>query len=80
MEPEKIYSDISSLPPEAQRQLVDFIDFLKNRYQKPLVTKGSRKGCIKDSPFIGMWKDRKDFGDSTQWVRHIRESEWGGTS
>ncbi len=80
METDKIYNDISNLPPEAQRQIVDFIDFLKLRYQKPLQTKSSQKGRITDSPFIGIWKDRKDMEDSTKWVRNLRGSEWGGTS
>ena len=33
MEPDKIFDDISNLPPEAQRQLFDLIIFLKKRYQ-----------------------------------------------
>ena len=32
MEQEKIFDDISNLPPEAQRQVVDFIAFLRTRY------------------------------------------------
>ena len=80
METDKIYNDISNLPPEAQRQIVDFIDFLKTRYQKPRQAKTSQKGKITDSPFIGIWKDRNDMGDSTRWVRSLRSSEWGGTS
>jgi hypothetical protein len=35
MEQDKIYKDISSLPPEARRQVFDFISFLKTRYKKP---------------------------------------------
>ncbi len=33
MEQEKIFDDISNLPPEAQRQVVDFIAFLRTRYK-----------------------------------------------
>jgi hypothetical protein len=80
METDKIYNDISNLPPEARRQIVDFIDFLKIRYQKPLQAKTPQKGKITDSPFIGIWKNRKDMEDSTRWVRNLRGSEWGGTS
>ncbi|MFZ2630743.1 MAG: DUF2281 domain-containing protein [Desulfosalsimonadaceae bacterium] len=78
MEPEKIYNDISNLPPEAQRQVADFISFLKTRYKKPQKT-ASRNNIIND-PFIGIWKDREDMKDSSKWVRNVRESEWGGTT
>jgi hypothetical protein len=31
---------------------------------------------LKDEPFVGMWKDREDMEDSTQWVRQVRQQEW----
>lgn len=33
METEKILNDITDLPPQAQRQVTDFIAFLKTRYK-----------------------------------------------
>lgn len=30
-----------------------------------------------DDPFVGMWRDREDLSDSTEWVRHLRQQEWG---
>ena len=27
-------------------------------------------------PFIGMWSDRTDMNDSTDWVRTLRQQEW----
>ena len=77
MEPDKIFNDISSLPPEAQRQIADFILFLKTRYKKP--NKTARRDKIINDPFIGIWKDREDMKDSSKWLRNVRESEWGGT-
>jgi hypothetical protein len=29
---------------------------------------------LKDSGFVGMWKDRQDIGDSTAFARRLRES------
>ena len=78
MEPDKIYNDISNLPPEARQQVVDFISFLKTRYKKPQKT--ARRNNIINDPFIGIWKDREDMKDSSKWVRNVRESEWGGTT
>ncbi|MCP4374430.1 MAG: DUF2281 domain-containing protein, partial [Deltaproteobacteria bacterium] len=61
MEQDKIYNEISSLPPEAQRQVTDFIAFLRTRYKKRSQTSKTLKGNnIFKEPFIGIWKDRDD--------------------
>ena len=77
MEPQNINNDISTLPPEAQRQVIDFIAFLKTRYRE--IRPGKKTACnkISNEPFIGIWDGRKDMKDSSQWVRNTRESEWG---
>ena len=31
---------------------------------------------IQDEPFVGMWKDREDMEDSSQWVHQVRQREW----
>ena len=78
MEPDKIVNDIATLPPEAQRQVADFISFLQTRYKRR--EKSVRRDTIANDPFIGMWKDREEMKDSHKWLRNLRESEWGGTS
>jgi mRNA-degrading endonuclease RelE of RelBE toxin-antitoxin system len=71
----RIIQDIASLPPEAQKQVSDFVAFLKTRY---VITprKKTKHGKLEDEPFIGMWKDRDDMRDSTKWVRELRKREW----
>ena len=68
--------DISSLPPEAQKQIRDFVAFIKARYTSGSQMK-TRAGSLTDEPFIGMWRDREDLQDSTTWVRQVRQQEWG---
>jgi hypothetical protein len=68
--------DLSSLPPEAQREVIDFIDFLKTRYPSPQATRKSGQRKLKDEPFIGMWREREDMRDSAAWVRDLRQKEW----
>ena len=80
MEQEKIVNDISNLPPEAQRQVVEFIAFLKTRYTRSREEKQSRRTDLINEPFIGVWKDREDMKDSVRWLRNVRKTEWGGTS
>lgn len=68
--------DLSSLPPEAQKEVVDFVAFLKTRYPVPKAKKTTGVGKLEDEPFIGMWQDREDMQDSTAWVRALRRKEW----
>ena len=76
MESADILQDFEALPPEAQRQVTDFIAFLKARYAGPRKTKNKRRS-LRDEPFIGMWRDREDMSDSVEWVRRLRRNEWG---
>lgn len=77
MKPQDINNDIATLPPEAQQQVFDFIEFLKLRYKRIRPGKKSARNKIANDPFIGIWKDRKDMQDSAEWVRSTRDSEWG---
>jgi hypothetical protein len=80
METEKIFNDISSLPPEAQKQVKDFVAFLRVRYRKSAKKEIGQMQKIKDEAFIGIWKDREEMKDSGDWLRAIRKAEWGEPS
>lgn len=76
MNTQNIINDFSSLPPNAQQQVADFIVFLKQRYQvDQRISK--QKTALANEPFIGLWRDRIDLEDSSKWVRDLRVSEWG---
>jgi len=79
MEVRNISDDIATLPPEAQRQVFDFVSFLKNRYKKNRPVKKEVRDKIASEPFIGIWEDREEMKDSSQWVRNTRAAEWGGS-
>lgn len=76
---EKAWIEFAALPPDAQYQVVEFIEFLRTRYAQRSRAKASQKTKLLDEPFIGMWKDRDDMQDSTAWVRNLRETEWSVT-
>jgi AbrB family looped-hinge helix DNA binding protein len=42
----------------------------KTRPAKP------KRKSLKDEPFVGMWRDREDMTDSSEWVRTTRQREW----
>jgi AbrB family looped-hinge helix DNA binding protein len=36
----------------------------------------SKRRSLSDEPFVGMWRDREDMADSSEWVRTTRQREW----
>ncbi len=73
---QEILSEFSSLPAEAQSQVINLIVFLKQQYIE--AASPSMNADLTDDAFIGMWRDRQDLG-STTWVRNLRENEWSRT-
>ena len=76
MNPE-LLREFDSLPPEAQKQVMDFIAFLSARYKVTYKRKSKTKKSLSAEPFIGMWKDRAEMRDSVRWVQEKRNNEWG---
>jgi len=75
---EKLLQDVTSLPPVAQQEAIDFIAFLKLRYSQYTFQKNTNSlSAMENEPFVGMWQNRYDMADSTAWVRNLRQKEWG---
>lgn len=72
-----ISDQFNTLPPTAQRQVVDFIALLQARYRSVAESKADEKISLENEGFVGMWRDREDMQDSTAWVRESRTAEWG---
>jgi hypothetical protein len=73
---EEILRELASLPPEGQRQVADFIAFLRGQYARSQSPEQSVTSDLAQDSFIGMWGDREDLQDSSVWVRNLREREW----
>ena len=74
----KIAEEIESLPVEAQKEVIDFVAFLKTRYPVwRTIRKDRQKIKLSDEPFIGMWRGREDMRNSVAWVKSLRQREWG---
>ncbi len=67
---------IKKLPPEAKKQVSDFVDFIYQRYSPKSTPEHPPKGKIAESSFFGIWKDRPEMDDSSQWVKNVRKSQW----
>lgn len=70
------WQDFVNLPPEAQRQVMDFIAFLQQRYASSRSRKSVKPTKLAKEAFIGMWRNRQDLQDSSTWVRNVRKREW----
>ncbi|MEH1967462.1 hypothetical protein [Nostoc sp.] len=76
MTQQELLNEFLSLPAEAQRQVIDFIAFLRQRYAVVEPASESPDFDLINNSFIGMWSDRQDLADSTTWVRDVRQNEW----
>ena len=58
---EKLLQDLAALPPDEQKQVIDFVAFLRSRQRPKHARKQARPPTdLVNHPFIGMWKDRED--------------------
>ena len=74
---DKIIQAINNLPPVAQREVLEFIEFLRIRYPSPSQPENTpRKRDLSSEPFVGMWQDRDDMQDNKAWVHKVRTQEW----
>jgi len=73
MTQEELFREITTLPAEVQKQVFDFITFLRSQYPPAQETFASSE--LRKEPFVGIWRDRKDIQDSTTWVRNLRTQE-----
>ncbi len=75
---EILLKKFESLSNQEKKEVLDFIDFLKNKKSRfKRILKKSVK-AIENEEFIGMWKERPEMEDSTAWVRNLRKNDWVG--
>lgn len=73
MRQQELLNEFLSLPAEAQRQVIDFIAFLRQRYKSAEPSSESADLDLVNDNFMGMWRDRRNLPNSNAWVRSIRE-------
>ena len=76
MKEDKLWRDFASLAPESQKQVADFISFLRTRYSPSRLGRITKRTKLAREPFIGIWRAREDLEDSSAWVRQTRQSDW----
>jgi len=73
MNPDHAWQQFCNLPPDQQREVLDFMAFLQSRCTSP---KPPKSPPISSEEFWGLWRGREDMEDSVRWVRKTREEEW----
>ncbi|WP_413172760.1 hypothetical protein [Anabaena azotica] len=79
MTQQELLNEFSSLPAEAQRQVIDFIAFLRQKYTRIEPPTQSLDVDLINDGFIGIWSERQDLTDSNTWVRGVRKNEWSNS-
>ena len=70
----ELIREFLSLATEEQRRVTDFITSLKQKNQSATPSEVPQPIDFSRNPFIGMWKDRQDLADSSDWVRNLRRN------
>ncbi|MEL6442206.1 MAG: hypothetical protein AAFQ80_23540 [Cyanobacteria bacterium J06621_8] len=60
---------INSLTPEERLTL-------EQQLQDRTLPMEMEQSNLEDESFVGMWQDREDMENSSQWVRLVRQQEW----
>ncbi|WP_099239314.1 hypothetical protein [Synechococcus sp. BDU 130192] len=72
IEIETLKTDILKLSPEAQKMVAEFVEFLKAKSQTNQTPPNPLN--FDNQGFVGMWSDRPETEDSSQWVRNLRQN------
>jgi hypothetical protein len=62
----QLLNDIEQLSPESQQKIEAFIISMKELYLP-------KKTKLSEEEFVGMWGNRPEMQDSTEWVRNKRQ-------
>jgi hypothetical protein len=60
-----------------QQEVADFVDSLSKRKSTERTKSTRVPKSFSEGSYFGIWRDRPEMEDSTQWVRRIRKEHWG---
>lgn len=68
---------IEALPEAAQREIEALVSQLERDHTGARSSSEVPSQDAHSHPFVGMWAGRDDVTDSVEWVRTVRERQWG---
>ena len=72
----KVMTKLEQLPEYEQERIAQII--LNEVEKQELTVLSSASFSLENQPFVGMWKERKETQNSSQWVRKLRREQWQG--
>lgn len=69
---ERIYREAQTLPEAQAKEVLNFLEFLKIKLNKPTVSEIKNTPGEDILPGFGMWSDREDMNDSTTYIQDVR--------
>lgn len=75
----EIFRDFAALPPDAQKLVADLVILLSKQNKHIKRIRKIKPTRLIDEKFIGIWQDRREMQDSSEYVRSLRQQEWGIT-
>ena len=72
----KVIAKLEQLPKSEQERIAQMI--LNEVEKQDLPSLSSASFYLENQPFVGMWKDRKEMQNSSQWVHQLRREQWRG--
>ncbi len=76
MKADQLFRDILALPLEGQQQVGALIAALKKQYPTADDAQPQSPLPLLEEPFVGIWANREELADSSQWVRETRSRQW----
>ncbi|MFN2807572.1 hypothetical protein, partial [Escherichia coli] len=73
---ERAIAVLKTLSIEKQQVALEFLEFLQAKSEARENSKASLSELLRDPEIVGMWSDRPEMEDSTEWVRQLRRREW----
>lgn len=66
---ETVLEMVKRLTPEQQQKVIEYVQLLQQ--EKTAEATNSKVGDFRQHPFFGMWKDREDMEDVTEWRKRL---------
>lgn len=73
---DQLWNRFEALPSSARKEVMALLRPGAQRTKKRSKSVVRRGKTLADEPFIGMWSNRTDLGESAAWVKTLRRGEW----
>ncbi len=70
---DQVISQLQQLPEAEQKRIAQII---LREIEKQKSKANYSLFSLENQPFVGMWKDRAEMQNSSEWVRQLRQEQW----